>query len=137
MAMYTGSCQCGDVRIEIAADPLFSGHCSCKDCQRASGTGHSTIVAFPKTAAKVIGPTTKYVSKGDSGQDVTREFCPRCGSRVMSYGASNAAMVLVAAPMLDDQSIVKPGALVYAKSKAAWDHVNPALPTFPAMPPGM
>src|SRR5262245_44888769 len=109
MGTHTGSCQCGDVTIEIDADPLFSGHCLCMDCQRASGTGHSTIVAFPKAAVKVTGQMTKYVTKGDSGQDVTREFCPRCGSRIMSYGASNPAMVLIAAPALDDQSIVKPG----------------------------
>ena len=137
MATHTGSCQCGDVKIEISADPLFSGHCSCTDCQRASGTGHSTIVAFPKPAVKIVGTTTKYVSTGDSGKAVTREFCPRCGSRLISYGESNPMAILVSAAAIDDQSLVKPGAHVYAKSKAPWDHVNPALPSFPMMPPGM
>jgi hypothetical protein len=137
MATHTGRCQCGDITYEISADPIFSGHCSCIDCQKASGTGHSTIVAFPKAALKVSGAPTKYASKGDSGKTVTRHFCPRCGSRLFSEGEGNPVMILVSAASLDDQSIVKPGAHVYAKSKAPWDHVNPALPSFPMMPPGM
>jgi hypothetical protein len=136
MANHTGSCQCGDVRIEIDADPIFSGHCTCRDCQRASGTGHSTIVAFPKAAVRIIGTTTKYTSTADSGKPVTREFCPRCGSRLASSGESNPMAILVAGPALDDQSIVRPGAYVYTKSKAPWDYLNPNLPAFPAMPVG-
>ncbi len=71
MTKFTGGCQCGAIRFEASGDPLFAGHCSCRDCQMASGTGHSTIAAFPESALKVTGVTTKYTSAGGSGQPVT------------------------------------------------------------------
>ena len=136
MAKLSGGCQCGDIRFEALSDPLFAGHCSCRDCQMASGAGHSTIAAFPRAALKVTsGTTTKYTSKGDSGGDVTREFCPRCGSRLFSSSVVNANLLMVSASALDDPSVIKPQAAIFRKSAQPWDHVDPALPAFDTTPP--
>lgn len=135
MPRHTGRCQCGDITFELAADPLFGGLCSCLDCQKASGTGHSTIVAFPQPALTAHGTTTKYTSAGGSGQNVTREFCPRCGSRLFSHGVTGRGVVMVSAAALDDQSIVRPMAAIFQRSKAHWDFIDPNLPAFPETPP--
>jgi hypothetical protein len=134
MAKYTGGCQCGAIRFEALSDPLFAGHCSCRDCQKASGAGHSTIVAFPESALKVTGATTRYTSAGGSGQPVTREFCAVCGSRLFSSRQSGA--VMVSASALDDPSLVTPQVAIFQRSAQPWDHVNPALPKFDTTPPG-
>ena len=55
---YTGGCACGAIRYEIAAEPLMAGHCQCRDCQRDSGTGHASHMAFPRVAAHVSGQAT-------------------------------------------------------------------------------
>jgi len=48
MAKYTGGLPVRrGFAFEALGDPLFAGHCSCRDCQMASGTGHSTIAAIP------------------------------------------------------------------------------------------
>jgi len=39
------------------------------------------------------------------------------------------------ATSLDDPSIFKPGMDIYTSSAQAWDHMDPALPKFPKMPP--
>jgi hypothetical protein len=43
-------------------------------------------------------------------------------------------MALLAAS-LDDPSIFKPAMDIFASSAQPWDHMNPALPKFPGMPP--
>jgi hypothetical protein len=36
---YTGGCLCGSLRYEAEGEPLFTGHCYCADCRKASGSG--------------------------------------------------------------------------------------------------
>jgi len=41
-----GGCLCGAVRYVITGAPRFISQCCCKDCQKATGTGHTTIVGI-------------------------------------------------------------------------------------------
>ena len=134
MARFSGGCQCGDVRYEIDADPVFSAQCSCRDCQMASGTGHSTFAAFPRDALNVTGVATRYTCQGESGGDVTRAFCPRCGSRLYSFSDLGGPLVMITASSLDDPASVKPTIAIYQKSAQPWDHVDPGLQKFPGPP---
>jgi hypothetical protein len=65
---YTGGCACGAVRYEISAEPIFMNHCQCRDCQRASGTGHGSYLTFASRAqVKVAGRATHRDTVADSG----------------------------------------------------------------------
>jgi len=44
-AFATGHCLCGAVQFKIKAEPMMTGQCHCKDCQRASGTGHMSLAS--------------------------------------------------------------------------------------------
>jgi hypothetical protein len=48
-----------------------------------------------------------------------------------------ADMIFLRASSLDDVDVFKPQFVVYTASGAAWDTVDPNLPTFPGMPPNM
>ena len=41
-----GGCLCGAIRYRIAGPSLFVSQCCCKDCQKATGTGHTTIIGI-------------------------------------------------------------------------------------------
>ena len=82
-AKISGGCACGAVRYEIAADPQFQGQCQCRDCQRATGTGHADGLGFPENAVALVGTLSFYEVIGDSGKTVSRGFCPKCGSPVL------------------------------------------------------
>jgi len=132
----TGGCQCGKVRYEIDAAPAMSAHCHCRDCQKATGTGHLTAALFPRAAVHVTGEMKGYTSKGDSGQDVTRFFCPNCGSRILTQPAVMPDMTIVAVGSLDDPNAIGDvGMALYAKHRNRWDHVHPSVQSFEAMPP--
>ncbi len=132
---YTGGCACGAIRYDIAAEPMFAGHCQCRDCQRATGAGHSSMMGFPAPAMKLTGAPKYRDAKADSGNVKSLGSCPACGSPVLGKTSGMPGMVTVAAGSLDDPGRFKPQMVVYASRGHAWDHVDPALPRFPGMPP--
>lgn len=132
---YTGGCNCGALRYEAAAEPLMAGHCQCRDCQRESGTGHASQIAFPRAAVKLEGKATHWDKSADSGNIVTRAFCPTCGSPVYSLNTGMPDFFFVRAASLDDPARYAPQMVVYASSAFAWDHLDPSLPRFAKMPP--
>ncbi len=131
---YSGGCNCGAIRYEIAAEPVMAGHCQCRDCQRASGAGHASHMAFPKAAVKLTGKATHWDKPADSGNIVTRAFCPISGSPVYSLDSGMAHLFLIRAVSLDDPGRFQPQMAVYTASGFAWDHLDPALPRFAKMP---
>ncbi len=133
-SIYTGGCDCGAIRYEIAAEPLIAGHCQCRDCQRASGNGHASNIGFPRAAVKLEGKATHWEKTADSGNVVTRSFCPTCGSPVYSTNSGMPDFFVVRAASLDDPSRFKPQMVFYTASGFAWDHLDPALPRFEKMP---
>ena len=135
-AGFKGGCLCGAVRYESTADPIIAGHCQCEACRRSSGTGHCTNLAVPKAAFTVTGPMTFYDRPADSGNMVSRGFCPTCGSPVYSTSSGMPDLVFPRASSLDDPEVVKPQMVVYASRALSWDIVDPSLPAFAEMPEG-
>src|SRR5215470_10449486 len=81
MQVRTGGCLCGAVRYESAGEPEFSLQCHCRDCQRSSGTAYNAAIRVPSAGFRVTqGAPKRYVSKADSGNEITRVFCGDCGS---------------------------------------------------------
>ena len=134
--MMTGGCLCGAVRYEVAAEPVYTGHCHCRSCQRASGAGHSTYVGVPRAAMTVRGETRSYAMAGGSGLQAQRHFCPACGSQLFGTGEMDPAMATLYAGTLDDPSVIRPDAAINVHDRQPWDRVEGGLPEFEGMPPG-
>jgi hypothetical protein len=132
---HRGGCRCGAIRYEIAAEPMFAGQCQCLDCQHETGGGHASFMAFPADAVKLTGTPRFYELKADSGNQVQRGFCPTCGSPVVGCSSGMPHMTTIPAGSLEDPGVFKPGFVVYTSRGHAWDRVDPALPSFPKMPP--
>ena len=134
MDNLTGGCQCGALRYDCSAEPLFAGNCHCRDCQKASGAGYVPAFAVPDTAVKIAGAVKYYESRADSGNTFSRGFCPTCGSRVFGKSSGFPQFLLITAGSLDDPSRFKPSMDFFTASAQAWDHMNPMLPKFPKQP---
>ncbi len=135
MGKITGSCQCGAVRYEVEADPMFALHCQCLDCKKSSGAGHITAAAFPAEAVRVTGTTKAFASPTDSGATATREFCPECGGRISFRSSAMPGMLALTAGSMDDPGAITPVIAVYHKRHVAWDHLDPSLPVADTVPP--
>lgn len=134
---FTGRCLCGAVSYSCSAEPMMAGHCHCEDCRRSSGSGHSSHLAVPDMAVTLTGEVKGYARAADSGNMVTRYFCPNCGSALYSTNSAMPGMMFLRASTLDDLEVFKPQMHVYASRAASWDARQEDLPAFDVMPPGM
>jgi hypothetical protein len=92
-------------------------------------------LAVPRDAVSVTGALTIYDRPADSGNVVSRAFCPTCGAPVYSLNSAMRHIMFIRASSLDDLEVFQPQVVVYASRAASWDHVDPTLPSFPKMPP--
>ncbi len=134
-AKTTGSCQCGDVSYEIIGEPMFSAHCCCDDCRKASGADHITAAFFMSDQVSINGDVAEYRVVADSGNTNIRQFCPKCGSRLFTLNSAREGVIGIQVGSMDNPQSIAPQVVVYAKGKTAWDVFNEQLPQFDQMPP--
>lgn len=129
-----GGCLCGAIRYQLSPPLLFVSQCCCKDCQKATGTGHTTIIGIHRDQLEVEGSVSTYTNYGDTGGAVTRHFCGNCAGRLYTSGDAPGDNIMVQAGSLDDPNAVSPESVIYMKDKLQWDMVDPDLPHFEALP---
>jgi hypothetical protein len=136
MPDLTGGCLCGRVRYTLRGEPVFSGLCHCRNCQRYTGSAFEAVVAFPAEAVSIAGELKTYNDTGDSGKPVHRRFCPNCGSGVVTEVDILPGVAIVLAGTLDDPTAFAPAMEIYCSSAQPWVHAGGERPRFDKMPPG-
>jgi hypothetical protein len=114
----TGGCQCGGVRYELLAPPLWIYICHCTQCrkQSASAFGISLIVRA-KSFALTRGSPQRWSRPADSGRTLNCYFCPNCGSRVWHGDAARDATLSIKGGSLDDPIDVCAATHIWTTSK--------------------
>ncbi len=136
IAPYTGGCACGAIRYTIDAAPIAMLDCQCRQCQRESGTGHSSHLTFRSEAVTVVGKPACWESVGDGGTRKSRAFCQTCGMPVFMTFPDMPDFFVVRAGSLDDPDRYQPQFVTWHAAGQGWDSIAPALPTFDRMPTG-
>ena len=132
---YTGGCACGAIRYKVAAEPIMTNDCHCRQCQRDSGTGHGSYLAFPRKAATLHGEARSFDFTGDQGVVKSRVFCLTCGTPVYMLFPGMPDIFVVRAGTLDEPERYRPQMVFWAETAQEWDRIDPALPAFARMPP--
>lgn len=128
-----GGCLCGAIRYRLHGPTLFVSQCCCKDCQKATGTGHTTIVGIHRSQLELEGTPTTYTNVGATGGSVTRHFCGNCGGRLYTSGDLLGEFIMIQAGSLDNPEAIYPESVIYLKDAVAWDRFDPDLPMFQGM----
>lgn len=132
----TTTCDCGAVTLHVQGRPVSMFQCSCQNCQKASGSGHSSIVLFAADAIKTVGATKTFVRPADSGATFARHFCPECGTTVYAQSSRAPAFRIIPAGMFAGQNDwYVPNQLIFARSHAEWDLIDEHIPRHAAYRP--
>jgi hypothetical protein len=123
------------VRYEISSEPITMRVCWCKDCQRLAAGNGSANLLFKRDAVKITGAQATFSKPADSGNIIDRKFCATCGTQLFGETAARPDFIVVRAGTLDDASIFKPVANIWASSAPAWACMDDAVPKFDRQPP--
>ncbi len=128
-----GGCLCGAVRYDVAWPPLMLLTCSCRNCQKQSGSALSVVGAAKRDDLALRGELTTFTDRGDSGEAVYRQFCAVCGSPVLTDtpGAQAQGLIFFKAGTLDRTDDLAPTSHLWSDSAQgwmAWPEGAPRLP---------
>jgi hypothetical protein len=126
MTQRSGSCLCGAVRFTLAADPLATRICWCRDCQHLAANGTVNLLVAAD-ALTVTGTLAEHTKVADSGNQVTRQFCPTCGTHLFAMSSARPQFRVLRAGNLDEPSSIQPSMNIWADSAPAWACLDPTL----------
>jgi hypothetical protein len=126
-----GTCRCGQIRLRISAQPLFTAACHCSGCQKMSASAFSCTAAIPSAGFEVI--QGEPVIGGAHGAEIRHYHCPHCKSWMFTRPVG-VDFVNVRPTMLDDYSWFTPFIETYASAKFPWAATG-AAHSFPEFPP--
>jgi len=134
MSIRTACCSCGQLRIQVAADPQGVGICNCLACQQRTGSVFAALASF-SAPFKVFGTATEYLRAGDQGAKFIFRFCPICGTTVFHTEEGNKESVSVAVGAFADPTFPVPRVSVYDSRRHSWVQLPPGTQTFDKDPP--
>ena len=133
---HEGGCYCGNIRYKIEGDVAFKGQCCCRACQYISGGNPNVIVGVPKANFSYTKGEVKQFRRSDLETPVTRDFCPDCGTHLVTHAPAAADFVIAKVGTLDDPSLYdKPDHVIWIGQKQASHHIPEGAATFPGFPP--
>jgi len=127
----TGGCLCGAVRYEWRGTEVSASYCHCPDCRKATG-GPYTVGVGVEAAGLTLGSGRPkgYTKTADSGNRITREFCPECGSPLFTRAEVCPEKVWIKAGSVDEPQRVHPTHQSWVQMAVPWAYLDKSLPSF-------
>lgn len=130
-----GGCYCGNLRYQATGDALFKGQCHCRECQYISGGHPNVVMGMPEGGFSYTKGTAKGFRRADLPDGVTREFCPECGTHILTRTARVPGAVLLKVGTLDDPALFGgPQMVIYTVDKQPFHHLPDGVPAFERVP---
>lgn len=119
-----GGCLCGSVRYIYSGLVGPAAYCHCEDCRRCTGSAFNISVKLDAQKFEIVSGKTKgFTKRADSGNKLTRHFCPECGSPIYTSSPTHSQHVYVKAGTLDHPDAVKPIYQSWVRSAVSWSNI--------------
>lgn len=114
-------CACGAVHLTVSGKPLAKILCSCNDCQKISGTGHTVLAAFNRESIVVEGNTSNYEVQAASGGKTARYFCPTCGTPIVAAPKRFPDIRIIPIGIFAESDWYAPNSIIFHRTHKSWD----------------
>lgn len=98
----TGHCYCGDLRYRATGEARFRIQCHCRECQYISGGSPNVVLGMPADGFAWTAGKPRAYRRDDLPAPVSREFCERCGTHVLTRSPRLPDAVLLKVGTLDE-----------------------------------
>ena len=130
-----GSCQCGQIAWELAADLELLRNCHCSRCRKARGAAYATNGFHNPGAFRWLhGEEALRSFKVPDAERFTHTFCATCSSTLPRVQPGIGAVVIPAGS-IDGDVAGRPRVHIFVASKAPWYEIPDGLPQHPESAP--
>lgn len=131
---FQGGCYCGKVRYEAEGEPMLKAQCHCRECQYITGGAPNMFMLMKPDEFRYTKGTPKQFTRSDLETPVTREFCPDCGTHLVTRPPR--PIIVVKVGTLDDPKLFGgPNMAIYTIDRQPFHQIAEGLPTFERLPP--
>jgi hypothetical protein len=100
-----------------------------------TGGSPTEIMAMPAAGFRITQGQTKSFTRTDIPSPVTREFCPDCGTHLLTRAPAMPQAVMLKVGSLDDMQLFgKPDIAVFTREKLAFHHIPEGTRAFEGLP---
>ena len=130
-----GGCYCGEIRYEAEGEPVMKGECHCRECQYITGGQANDFLAMPAEGFSYTKGTPKQFTRNDFEGAATREFCPTCGTHLVTRSPALPQAVIIKVGSLDDVSVFgAPQVVMQTADAPSFHHIPEGVPAFERWP---
>lgn len=120
--MLKGSCLCGDIHFETAAEPEGASMCHCSQCRNQSG-GIWSSAHVREDALTISGKVSWYAASPTA----KRGFCARCGS-FLFWKAHDEDMISFALGAVDNPTGLRLKKHIFVADKGDYYDIADGVP---------
>lgn len=130
-----GGCYCGQLKYKISSNPLMKGQCHCRECQYIAGGAPQYFMVIQMDGFEYTSGNAQQYFRTDIEDPVTREFCGRCGTHILTRRLDFDGVLLKVGTLDHPTAFKAPNLAIFTKDMQPFHHIPKEIPQFESKPP--